>query len=169
MIDPPFAKPDVTFTTMDGEPFSLQEKTQGRLTFLYFGYTNCPDQCPIWLNTMARARERVKGPGSNPMVLFVGVDVKRDTPAQLRGYLGAIDSSFIGLTGSEHTIAAANDALKFPPIEIQTMANGDTMVGHYGKAAAFTPDNTCHRLYGFDTRVTQLAADLPRLARDEYR
>lgn len=171
LIDPPFAKPDVTLTTMTGESFPFREATQGRLTFLYFGYTNCPDQCPIWLSTISRARKLVRsGPGRTPLVLFVGVDVKRDTPQQLRTYLGNIDASFVGLTGSEHVIAQANDAMKFPPIEIGPMGkDGTQMVGHYAKAAAFSPDDQCHRLYGFDVRPAKLAADLPRLARSQYR
>jgi protein SCO1/2 len=170
LIEPGLEKPDVTLFTTDGEPFDFRPATEGKLTFLFFGFTNCPDQCPIWLSSVARAKEEVgSGPGSDPLVLFVGVDVARDTPEALDEYLGRIDPSFVGLTGPESAIAAANRALYFPSITIASAdANGDYEVGHYGRAAAFTPDNLAHRLYGYDVRPADLARDLPLLARNIY-
>lgn len=170
LVDPGLAKPDVTLTTTDGKPFPFREATKGKLTLLFFGFTSCPDQCPIWLNSLARAREQIgSGPGSDPQVLFVGVDVQRDTPEMLDEYLARVDPTFIGLTGPESAIAAANKALYFPPITIGSPdATGNYEVGHYGKAVAFTPDNLGHRLYGYDVRSTQLAHDLPLLAAGIY-
>lgn len=170
LVDPGLAKPDVTLTTTDGKPFPFRASTEGKLTLLFFGFTSCPDQCPIWLSTVARAKEQIgSGPGSKPLVLFVGVDVARDTPEVLDEYLGRIDDTFVGLTGSEAAIAAANRALYFPPITIGAPnSSGDYEVGHYGRAAAFTPDNLAHRLYGYDVRPTELARDLPRLAAGTY-
>jgi protein SCO1/2 len=171
LVDPGLEKPDVTLATTDGKPFEFRAATEGKLTLLFFGFTNCPDQCPIWLNAVARAKEQIgSGPGSNPQVLFVGVDVARDTPEVLDEYLSRIDPSFIGLTGTESAIAAANRQLYFPPITIASPgANGDYEVGHYGRAAAFSPDNLAHRLYGFDVRPAELARDLPRLAKGTYK
>ena len=115
LVDPGLAKPDVTLATTDGKPFEFREATAGKLTLLFFGFTNCPDQCPIWLNAVARAKEQIgSGPGSDPQVLFVGVDVARDTPEVLDEYLGRIDSSFIGLTGTEAAIAVGQPAALLP-------------------------------------------------------
>lgn len=171
LVEPGLTKPDVTLATTDGKPFDFRAATEGKLTLLFFGFTNCPDQCPIWLNSVARAKEQVgTGPGSDPQVLFVGVDVARDTPEVLDEYLNRIDPAFVGLTGTESAIAAANKALHFPSITIASPdANGDYEVGHYGRAAAFTPDNLAHRLYGFDVRSTELARDLPLLAAGTYK
>ena len=171
LVDPGLEKPDVTLTTTDGQPVPFREATSGKLTLLFFGFTNCPDQCPIWLTSVARAKELIgSGPGSDPLVLFVGVDVARDTPEALDEYLDRIDPSFVGLTGTESAIASANKQLTFPPITIAAPdADGDYDVGHYGRAAAFSPDNLAHRLYGFDVRPSDLARDLPRLATGTYR
>jgi protein SCO1/2 len=171
LVAPPLAMPDVTLTDTDGKPYPLREKAKGKLTFLFFGYTHCPDQCPVYLNSLARARDAVStGPGSRPNVLFVGVDTKRDTPAVLKQYLHNIDPTFIGLTGSEKDIATANDALHFAPIEIgEPDPTGNYLVGHTSQAVAFTPDGKGHRLYGFDVRSQQFARDLPRLAEGRYK
>lgn len=171
LVEPGLEKPDVTLATTDGKPFDFREATDGQLTLLFFGFTNCPDQCPIWLSSVAMAKKQIgSGPGSDPQVLFVGVDVARDTPEVLDEYLGRIDPSFIGLTGTESAIAAANKALYFPAITIGSPdADGDYEVGHYGRAAAFSPDNLAHRLYGYDVRPTDLARDLPLLANGTYK
>ena len=166
LLDPPlFTKPDVTLTDLDGKPFPFVESTAGKLTVLFFGYTNCPDVCPVYLQTMARARESIgAGPGSRPQVLFVGVDVARDTPAVLKAYLGKIDPTFIGLTGSEHDIATAITHMKMPPVQIGEAApDGSYQVGHPSQVSVFTRDNKCHRIYPSNVRQQQWAQDLPRL------
>lgn len=171
LVEPGLEKPEVTLTTTDGQPFPFREATRGQLTLLFFGFTSCPDQCPIWLSSVARAKQLIgSGPGSDPLVLFVGVDVARDTPQALDEYLDRIDPSFVGLTGTESAIASANRQMYFPPITIgPPNADGDYDVGHYGRAAAFSPDNLAHRLYGYDVRPSDLARDLPLLATGTYR
>jgi protein SCO1/2 len=171
LVDPGLEKPDVIFTDLDGNPFPFREKTEGKLAVLFFGYTSCPDVCPIYLNTMARSLEAIgSGPGSDPMVLFVGVDVARDTPEQMRTYLDRIDPSFIGLTGPESVIAQANRELFLPPIQIEEAdENGEYLVGHASKVFPFTSDDVAHRIYPSDVRQQGWVEDLPRLAEGQYR
>ncbi|MCB0972601.1 MAG: SCO family protein [Acidimicrobiales bacterium] len=170
LIEPGLERPDVTLTTMDGEPFPFREATEGEFAILFFGYTSCPDVCPIYLNTLAKALETIgTGEGGDPMVLFVGVDTARDTPERLQEYLGAIDGTFIGLTGSDADIAEANRQMLLPPITLEEPdENGDYLVGHYGKAFPFTADGLAHRSYGWDVRQQQWVKDLPRLAEGTY-
>ncbi len=171
LLDPPFEKPDLTFTDFDGEPFPFREATAGQLTLLFFGYTNCPDVCPVTLNTLARAREGIgTGPGSRPQVLFVGVDVARDTPAVLKEYLGNIDETFTGLTASEKVIAAAVRAVKGAPVLIEEAAeDGTYAVGHPAQVTVYSPDDLGHRVYPAGVRQADWARDLPRLAKGEFR
>lgn len=171
LIDPPFEKPDVTLTDLDGQPFPILEKTQGQLTLLFFGYTSCPDICPVYLNTVYGAKEAIgTGPGSKPLVLFVGVDVARDTPEVLRTYLGNIDESFVGLTGTEEAIEGAIKAVKGAPTQLEEPdENGDYLVGHYSRITVFSPDDRIHRLYPPDVRQQQWVKDLPRLAQGEFK
>ena len=170
LVSPPLPKPDVTFTTDKGEPFPFREATAGKLTMLFFGYTNCPNQCPVYLNTVARARAAIgSGPGSDPLVVFVGIDLKRDTPEALRTYLNNIDPTFVGLTGTQDIIDKASSELHFaPPVIGAPDKNGDYFVGHTAQAVAYTADNKGHRLYGYDVRRAELVHDLPRLAKGTF-
>lgn len=174
LLEPPFPKPDVTFTDLAGEPYPFVEKTEGQLALLFFGYTNCPDVCPVTLNTLARSKEAIgTGPGSRPMVLFVGTDTARDTPESMREYLDNIDPAFIGLTASEDVIAEALGVLKLPQVQLEEPdEDGAYAVGHPSQVMAFTEDNVAHRFFvGFGSggmRQEDWATVLPKLAVGEY-
>ena len=170
LLDPPFPKPEAQFTDFNGKPFPFAESTKGKLSVLFFGYTNCPDVCPTYLNTMAAARRVMgTGPGSEALILFVGVDVTRDTPSVLKQYLGNIDPTFVGLTGTEKEIGSAICQLKLPPAEIgRPDPDGNYAVGHPSRVFVFSPDNKAHRLYTSDVRAKEWAQDLPRLASGKW-
>jgi protein SCO1/2 len=171
LIDPPFEMPDRTLTALDGSPYPLREKTKGKLTLLFFGYTHCPDQCPVYLNTLARAREAIgSGPGSRPLVLFVGVDTERDTPEVMTKYLERIDGTFVGLTGTPEEIAKPYGDLGFGTIEFgEPDAKGDYLVGHIARGVAYTPDGKGRRFYDPSVRQQEFVRDLPRLDEGVYR
>lgn len=169
---PPLQKPTVTLTDMNGEPFPFRERTAGKLALLFFGYTSCPDVCQVTLSLLANAIDAIgSGPGSDPMVLFVGVDVARDTPEKLRTYLGNFNPSFLGLTGAEKVIAQANREMFLPPIVIEEPDdNGNYVVGHGSQVFAFTSDDVAHRYYPGDrVRQSQWEHDLPLLDKGIYR
>jgi protein SCO1/2 len=89
-----------------GEPFTL-EQLKGRWSFLFFGYTNCPDVCPTILLMLDKvAQELGKKPTSNRDVqfVFVSVDPVRDTPEVLRKYVGNFNPDFIGVTGANESL-----------------------------------------------------------------
>jgi len=83
------------------------ENLKGKWSFLFFGFTHCPDVCPTTLAVLARAREHIAkntvGAG-NLQFVFVSVDPNRDTAAKLRQYVNYFDASFVGVTGDDAQI-----------------------------------------------------------------
>ena len=73
-------------------------RLQGTATLVYFGYTHCPDVCPVTLLQLAQVVKSAVVPGLR--VVFISVDPARDTAAQLAQYVHAFDPDFIGLTGT---------------------------------------------------------------------
>ena len=74
---------------------------------LFFGYTHCPDVCPTTLATIAQVYHHLDADDRNRVrVVFITVDPKRDTAAMLKRYMALFDPSFIGLTGSQHSLEA---------------------------------------------------------------
>ena len=98
--------PEFSLTDDDGEPFS-KESLEGRFSLMFFGFTNCPDVCPITLQVLATTIERIEAdaPDAVPEVVFVSVDPHRDTPERIRSYLEGFDASFMGVTAPDEQLA----------------------------------------------------------------
>ena len=99
--------PDFALVDQDGAPF-LPARLQGRWTFLFFGFVNCPDICPTTLATLAEARRALADlpAGERPGVTLVSVDPGRDTPAVLGRYVTHFDPAFQGVTGTPGELEA---------------------------------------------------------------
>lgn len=167
VLGEPTERPDFELTDVDGAPYDFYAETEGKLTFLFFGYTNCPDVCPVH---MAQLSEILDRPGMPPAtVVFVTADPTRDTPKALKKFLGNFDPDFVGLTGADDEIAAAEKAAGVPPAQLDTDdgepdPDGGYTVSHAGQVLAFAPDNKGYTVYPFGTRTSQYADDIPLLA-----
>jgi protein SCO1/2 len=92
--------PDFALRDQHGRPFDRARLT-GHWSFVFFGYTFCPDVCPNTLGTLARVHALLDdaGTGADVQFVFVSVDPQRDTPERLAAYLPYFDDSFLGATG----------------------------------------------------------------------
>lgn len=96
---------DFRLTSHLGQPFSLAD-VRGKAVFLFFGYTTCPDVCPMTMSKISDVVKRVPGSRESVSVLFVTVDVDRDTPAMLKNYVSAFGLPMVGLTGTRSQVDA---------------------------------------------------------------
>ena len=99
----PLPAPQFSLTTQDGATVSSQD-FPGKILILFFGYTSCPDVCPMTLSKLSLAFREMGEKGDRMQVLLVTVDPGRDTPERLKSFLSNFDSSFVGLTGTEEEI-----------------------------------------------------------------
>ncbi|HSW31480.1 MAG TPA: SCO family protein [Longimicrobiales bacterium] len=160
----PLEKVSFTFPDVRGEPWDFRAETDGRITLLYFGYTFCPDICSVQMATLAAAlREVPPDVRAAVTTVFVTVDPARDTPERLAGWLGAFDSSFVGLRPTPETLAEALAFYRYPPPESSGEDEGYTM-SHPAMVYAFTPDDLGRAMYGADTPKAAWAHDLVLLA-----
>jgi protein SCO1 len=166
----PMAKPSFTLTDLDGEPFDFVAETEGRLTLLFFGFTYCPDICPVHMaNLGAVLRDLEPAVRRQVRVVFVTGDPERDTPERLREWLAAFDPSFIGLRGTVDEVNAILADLRLPPvIHEEPDARGNYSVGHPAQILAFTPDGYLRLMYPFGIRQADWAHDLPKLLSWEF-
>jgi len=88
-----------TGQSIDAEDF------RGKVTALYFGYTYCPDVCPMTLSNMGKVLRQMGDAADNVRVLFVTVDPQRDTPGEVAKYVEAFGPQFVGLVGNDDQIA----------------------------------------------------------------
>ena len=170
LVSPPFPKPRFTLTDTSGAPFDFWAGTQGSVTLLFFGYTHCPDMCPLQMYVIADSlRKLPPAVASRFKVVFVTTDPDRDKPAVLRAYLDHYDKHFIGLTGSQAAIDAAQIAAKVDPAKKSAVrADGAYEVGHAAFVLAYTRDNLAHVIYPVGVKPEDWVHDLPYLAAETW-
>lgn len=169
VLDSPFEKPDLVLTDTSGKKYDLRKETAGRPTLIYFGYTHCPDVCPLTMNNIAVAKKQLPQDQQDELrVVFVTTDPERDTAAALGKWLKGIDSQVVGLTGDFDTIQAGARTLGIsiePPRKDDT---GKTVSDHGTQVIAFSPKTDGgYVLYGEDATVDDYTKDLPKLIKGE--
>jgi protein SCO1/2 len=161
-LDEPTDKASFRLTDTEGQPYDFERETEGRLTFLYFGYTNCPDICPVHLAQLAEVFDRLPDVRRNSTVVFVTVDPDRDTPQTIRRFLDAFSVDFVGLTGSLAEVEGAQ-ASSGVPIAVVDSDDSDYTVSHAGQMLVYAPDGRGYSVYPFGTRQGDWMHDLPIL------
>jgi protein SCO1/2 len=169
VLDQPFDKPDLVLTDTRGKKYDLREQTAGKPTLVYFGYTHCPDVCPLTMNNIAVAKKQLPRAEQDKLrVVFVSTDPERDTPAALGTWLKGIDAQIVGLTGDFDTIQAGARTLGIsidPPTKDK---DGKIVSTHGTQVVAFSPKTDAgYVLYGEDATVDDYTKDLPKLIKGQ--
>ncbi len=170
-LDTPVALPSAVLESHEGMPFDLRADTQGDVTLVFFGYTHCPDICPVHMANLAAVfRDLPLEVTRRVDVLFITTDPERDTPERLDEWLGALHPSFVGLRGSREQVTALEAEMGIPVSVVspeEETADGGYFVGHAAQVLAFTADDTARVAYPWGTRQRDWIRDLPRLVRGE--
>jgi protein SCO1/2 len=159
-------KPDFTLTDTNGDPFDFRTGTDGYVTFLFFGYTSCPDVCPVHMASLAAVRRDLPSELQRRMkVVFVTTDPERDTPERMRSWLANFDPDFIGLRGEKATVDSIQLGMGLPASVYQPPdEDGFYIVGHASQVIGFSSDGSIRVIYPFGTRQADWKHDIPRLA-----
>ncbi|MGW4033682.1 SCO family protein [Streptomyces sp. NPDC004838] len=170
LLDQPFAKPDLVLTDTKGKPYDLREQTKGKPTLIFFGYTNCPDVCPLTMSNIAIAEKKLPQADQDKLqVVFITTDPERDTPAELGKWLpSAGDPSFVGLSGDFSKIQAGARQIGIGIEPAQKEKDGSVVSMHGAQVMAFSPEtDKGYVIYGESTTADEYAKDLPKLVRGE--
>ena len=164
-LSPRRALPDFSLIDQGGHAFGPQN-LRGRWSFLYFGYTNCPDACPTTLTTLAALEKRLQASGAavRPRVVFVSVDAKRDTPAQLAKYVPYFDPEFVGVTAANQP--AIEDLARKLGVAVYLStpnADGSYTVDHSGEILVVDPAGKLAAILTGPFTAAALQSDFGRL------
>jgi len=165
-LDPPLPRPSFTLTDTRGMPYDFARETRGRLTFLFFGYLNCPDVCPVHVGNVAAVLHTLPFEDQQRATfVFVTVDPARDSLPALRAWLDRFDKTFVGLRGEATVVDSLMGTLGLPPAirAAPTKPGGWYEVGHAAPVLVFTADDVARVLYPFGTRQLDWAEDIQRL------
>ena len=164
----PMPKPSFTLTDFNGQPYDFAAQTHDKVALLFFGYTHCPDVCPLHMANIAAVLQKMPAEDRSRIVtVFVTTDPERDTPERLRSWLGNFDPSFVGLTGSRAELAGVQRMVDLPEAAREYVNNDSAnyFVAHGAQVFAFARDGYAYTIYPFGIRQEDWANDLPRLVR----
>jgi protein SCO1/2 len=123
--------PDLAFRLTDDNGRAVTgEDYRGKVVLLYFGYTHCPDVCPLTLAHLHAVLQRVGAKADDARILFVSVDPARDTPAIMHAYVNAFDKRAVGLTGTPHALETLSKRYRSAFTREPASANGQYEVSH---------------------------------------
>ena len=153
---------DFELTAHTGKRVRVSEY-RGKVVVLFFGYTHCPDICAPTLNRLSQVMQRLGPDAAKVQVLFVTVDPKHDTPAQLAGFVPKFHESFVGLTGTEAEIAAVARDYKVAFQADTKPGTAQPLIAHFGGMMIKDATGKLRLMHKNDASAEDLAHDIRAL------
>jgi protein SCO1 len=143
----------------NGETARLSD-LRGKTVLIFFGYTSCPDICPLTMHNLHLVLERLGSQAAQVQVVFITVDPEKDTPQRIQAYLAGIDGRMLGLSGDLGAITqtAAKYGIAF---QKQFYNNGsDYSMDHTAAIQLVDSKGLLRVVYPYDTSIEALASDV---------
>jgi protein SCO1/2 len=162
LLDPPVSATDFTLTDQHGQAFRLSDQ-RGRAVLLFFGYTHCPDVCPVTLSLFKQVRARLGPAAASARFVYITVDPERDTPAAVGAYVSNFDPAIIGLTGSRAQLEPIWQAYGVYQARVEAGSAAGYLVDHSAYVYAIDPNGDLRLTYAFGSDGEALWQDLSHL------
>jgi len=146
----------------DGKTRTLAD-FKGKVTVVFFGYTQCPDVCPTTMAELAQVKKSLGADGERIQGVFVTVDPERDTPELLKAYMGSFDPSFVALRGTPEQTAAMAKEFKVFYAKVPGKTEGSYTVDHTAGSYVFDASGKVRLFVRYGSGAEALAADLKTL------
>ncbi|MGH8496959.1 MAG: SCO family protein [Gammaproteobacteria bacterium] len=160
VLDTPRPLPEFELVDHHGRPFERSD-LDGRWSILFFGFTNCPDVCPVTLQTLAEASDRLDDlpDARRPRVVFVSVDPARDDASTLARYVTWFDPRFTGVTGELARLQALTDGLGVAVRYVREPAGVEYTVDHTAAVFLVDPEARLRAIFTSPHDASQFAQD----------
>ena len=136
---------------------------KGKVTVLFFGYTQCPDVCPTTMAELAEVKKSLGADGDKVQGVFITVDPERDTPEVLKNYVASFDPGFVALRGTPEQTAAAAKEFKVFYAKVPGKAPGSYTMDHTAASYVLDREGKLRLFVRYGSGAPALAADLKAL------
>lgn len=164
-IDPPAQAPDFTLEDQNGNLFSLS-KQRGNVVLIFFGYTNCPDVCPITLSEYKQVKSKLGPKAENVKFVFITVDPERDSVKRMQLYMKNFDADFIALTSDRQTLEAVWEDYGVYQERQDVGSAAGYLVDHSARTYAIDTQGMWRINYPFGMEVEKIYQDVIHLLRE---
>ena len=159
------------FSLKDMNNNIITEKSfEGSLTAIFFGFTNCPDICPMHLSVLAGAYNNLPvNMQRDTKIIFVSAEPERDKE-KISSWTQQFHKDFIGVTGNEKNLTAFQNALKIPAavLEKESTNSENYAVSHASWITVFTKDNLAHFIYPLGITQKEWVTDLEIIHKNKW-
>ena len=147
---------------VDGRPRTLAD-WKGKVTVVFFGYTQCPDVCPTTMTELAAIRKSLGAEGDKLQSVFVTIDPERDTAEILKAYVANFGPGFTALRGTPEQTAAAAKEFKVFFAKVAGRNGGNYTMDHSAASFIFDPKGRVRLFVPYGSDPKTLAADIKQL------
>lgn len=152
----------LSLTDFDGKKRTLAD-FKGKVVFVFFGFTQCPEVCPTTMAELAEVKRRLGKDGDRVQGVFITIDPERDTAEVLKAYLTGMDPSFIGLRGSLDEVNAASRDFKVFYQKVPTQDGKGYTMDHTAGGFVFDPSGQVRLFVRYGLGVDALTSDIKQL------
>ena len=146
----------------NGKPRTLDD-FKGKVTVVFFGYTQCPDVCPTTMAELAQVKKALGKDGERVQGVFVTVDPERDTPAALKAYMASFDPSFVALRGTLEQTKATAKEFKVFYAKVPGKAEGSYTMDHTAGSYVLDGSGKIRLFVRYGAPAEALTADIKAL------
>ncbi len=146
----------------NGQPRTLAD-FKGKVTVVFFGYTQCPDVCPTTLMELATVKRDLGAQGALVQPVFVTVDPERDTRELLKAYMANFGPDFLGLSGDAAQTQAVAKEFKIYYAKVPSKTSGNYTVDHTAGSYLFDKQGQVRVFSRYGSGAEALAHDLKLL------
>ena len=165
LIEPPVPAADFELTDQNGGTFRLGEQ-QGKVVLIFFGYTYCPDVCPVTLSEFRRIKTRLGKDAENVEFVFVTVDPERDTPERLAKHMANFDPEFVALTGEQEELEQVWKSYGVYREKVETTGASGYLVDHTARVYVVDKAGNWRMTFPFGMEVEKMTQDVAHLLRE---
>lgn len=159
--DQKVAIPNFIFTDHNQKSFTV-DNIDNKWTLWFFGFTHCPDICPITLGTLSTAVDQLQKEHGieDTYIVFVSVDPDRDQPEQLKTYVSAFSQKVIGVTSDQQHLDAFMKNMGVVAVKQENGNSPDEyLINHSSSVFLIAPDNGINAIFGSPHTVTNVKHD----------
>lgn len=161
-IDPPVPAADFELSNQHGQKFRLSEQ-RGEIVLLFFGYSNCPDVCPLTMSNFKSIKEELGDQADKVRFIFVTVDPERDTKERLLEYVKVFDPEIVALTGSRAELEPVWKSYGVYQAKQDTSSAAGDSVDHTARTYLIDQEGNWRLTYPFEMEKADIISDVRHL------
>lgn len=165
VINPPLPVTDFSLQTANEEVFRLSEQ-KGKVVLLFFGYTSCPDVCPVTLATFKQVNDNLGEDAQKVRFVMITADPDRDTPDKVAEYAARFNPEFIGLSGDMTALASIWKELGVFVEKQESGSAAGYLVSHTASVYVLNQSGSLFMTFPYGTTATEIADDIRQILKE---